>query len=94
MGVLRHPPSSKFDTTTTVAELLEWWLDDVARHQVKVSTLDSYRHFASYLIGGSVLSPPPHHDSSWLSVLLAERVAQRVRPEQLHRESDSPGSRR
>lgn len=46
------PKSSKFDANTTVAELLEWWLDNVARHQVKVSTLDSYRRFASYLTDG------------------------------------------
>lgn len=26
-----------------------WWLDSVARHQLKTSTLDSYRKFASYL---------------------------------------------
>ena len=46
------PKSSKFDADTTVAELLEWWLDNVARHQVKISTLDSYRRFASYLTDG------------------------------------------
>lgn len=46
------PKSSKFDGDTTVAELLEWWLDNVARHQVKVSTLDSYQRFASYLADG------------------------------------------
>jgi len=44
--------SSKFDANTTVTELLEWWLETVARHQVKVSTLDSYRRFASYLTDG------------------------------------------
>jgi len=32
-----------------VEQLLSWWLETVARHQVKVSTLDSYRKFASYL---------------------------------------------
>jgi integrase len=42
-------PASRFDRTTTVNELLEWWLDAVARHQVKATTLDSYRRFASYL---------------------------------------------
>ncbi|HMS12472.1 MAG TPA: tyrosine-type recombinase/integrase [Microthrixaceae bacterium] len=50
-----HTPSrlsSKFDADTTVTELLEWWLETVARHQVKVSTLDSYRRFASYLTDG------------------------------------------
>lgn len=32
-----------------MAELTDWWLDSVARHQVKTSTLDSYRKFAGYL---------------------------------------------
>ncbi len=40
---------SRFSRATTVAELTDWWLDSVARHQVKTSTLDSYRKFASYL---------------------------------------------
>jgi len=40
---------SRFSRDTTVAELADWWLDSVARHQVKTSTLDSYRKFASYL---------------------------------------------
>ena len=31
---------------STVAELTDWWLDSVARHQVKTATLDSYRKFA------------------------------------------------
>jgi len=41
--------ASRFSSDTTVAELTDWWLDSVARHQVKTSTLDSYRKFASYL---------------------------------------------
>ena len=41
--------ASRFSRDTTVAELTEWWLDSVARHQVRTSTLDSYRKFASYL---------------------------------------------
>ncbi len=40
---------SRFSRDTTVAELTEWWLDSVARHQVRTSTLDSYRRFAGYL---------------------------------------------
>ena len=40
---------SRFSRGTTVAALTEWWLDSVARHQVKTSTLDSYRKFAGYL---------------------------------------------
>ena len=46
------PVSSRFDDDTTVNQLLEWWLETVARHQVKASTLDSYRRFASYLTDG------------------------------------------
>ena len=40
---------SRFTRDTTVAELTEWWPDSVARHQVRTSTLDSYRRFAGYL---------------------------------------------
>ncbi len=40
---------SRFSRDTTVADLTEWWLDSVARHQVKTSTFDSYKKFASYL---------------------------------------------
>ena len=49
---LQHGPSlsSRFSRTTTVAELAGWWLESVARHQVKTSTLDSYRKFTSYLV--------------------------------------------
>lgn len=41
--------NSRFSPGTTVAELTDWWLDSVARHQVRTSTLDSYRKFACYL---------------------------------------------
>jgi len=40
---------SRFSRQTTIAELTDWWLDSVARHQVRTSTLDSYRKFAGYL---------------------------------------------
>ena len=40
---------SRFSHDTTITELTDWWLDSVARHQVKTSTLDSYRKFAGYL---------------------------------------------
>ena len=40
----------RFSRTTTVAELSEWWLDTIARHQVRTSTFDSYRRFSSYLV--------------------------------------------
>ena len=67
-------PSSRFDRTTTVYELLEWWLETVARHQVKLSTLDSYRRFASYLADGIGARPVVEVDSetlaAWQSDLL------------------------
>lgn len=44
-----RPTSSRFTAATTVSELLAWWLEEVARHQVRTSTLDRYRKFASYL---------------------------------------------
>ncbi len=46
------PTSSRFDSDTTVNQLLDWWLETVARHQVKTSTLDSYGRFAGYLADG------------------------------------------
>lgn len=39
---------SRFSRDATVAELTDWWLDSVARHQVRTTTLDGYRKFASY----------------------------------------------
>jgi integrase len=42
--------STRFSRATTVAELADWWLESVARHQVKTSTLDSYRKFTAYLV--------------------------------------------
>lgn len=48
---VEHRPllTTRFTTATTVGELAEWWLETIARHQVKVSTLDSYRKFVGYL---------------------------------------------
>jgi len=43
------PVSSRFSADTTVAELVDWWLESVARHQVRPSTFDSYRRFGGYL---------------------------------------------
>jgi integrase len=43
------PSSSRFSRDTTVAELIAWWLNSVARHQVRVSTFDSYQRFGRYL---------------------------------------------
>ncbi len=39
---------SQFNRDTTVAELIDWWLHSIARHQVKASTYDSYRRFGRY----------------------------------------------
>jgi integrase len=43
------PASSRFSRDTTVAELITWWLNSIARHQVRVSTFDSYQRFGRYL---------------------------------------------
>ena len=65
---------SRFSRETTVAELIEWWLDSVARHQVKTSTFDSYRRFAGYLaddIGGlAVVDVGAETITAWQSKLL------------------------
>ena len=65
---------SRFSRDTTVAELTDWCLDSVARHQVKTSTLDSYRKFASYLaddIGThAVVDVGPELLTQWQSTLL------------------------
>jgi integrase len=45
-----RPVSRRFSRATTVVELTSWWLESVARHQVKRSTLDSYRKFTGYLV--------------------------------------------
>jgi integrase len=65
---------SRFSAETTVAELTEWWLDSVARHQVRTSTLDSYRKFAGYLAGDigthAVIEVGPEMLTTWQSKLL------------------------
>lgn len=66
--------NSRFSPGMTVDELTDWWLDSVARHQVKPSTLDSYRKFAAYLASdlGSlpVIDVGPETLTSWQSALL------------------------
>ena len=65
---------SRFSRDTTVAELTDWWLESVARHQVKTSTLDSYRKFASYLADDisthPVVDVGPETLTTWQSNLL------------------------
>ena len=45
------PISGRFTKDSTTSELITWWLESVARPQVKASTYDSYRRFGSYLAG-------------------------------------------
>ncbi len=45
------PISGRFTKDSTTSELITWWLESVARHQVKASTYDSYRRFGGYLDG-------------------------------------------
>jgi len=65
---------SRFSRDTTFAELIEWWLESVARHQVRTSTFDSYRRFAGYLahdIGGlAVVDVGAETITAWQSKLL------------------------
>ena len=42
--------SSRFSISTTVRELADWWLDSVARHQVRESSLGTYRKALVYLV--------------------------------------------
>lgn len=55
-------------------DLLAWWLDSVARHRVKTSTLDSYRRFASYLADGigtwRIVDVGPEALTDWQARLL------------------------
>jgi integrase len=73
--VARRPTTaSRFSRATTIAELGDWWLDSVARHQVKTSTLDSYRKFTSYLVDDlgplAVVDVGPETLTIWQSRLL------------------------
>jgi hypothetical protein len=43
LGRRRSPTTSRFSITTTVQELSDWWLESVARHQVRESSLATYR---------------------------------------------------
>jgi integrase len=70
----RRRPSSRFGPTSTVNDLLAWWLDSVARHRVKTSTFDSYRRFASYLADGigtwRIVDVGPEALTDWQAELL------------------------
>lgn len=77
-----RPSRSKFGPDTTIAELISWWLDSVARHRVKASTFDSYRKFGSYLaddIGDwRVIDAGPEAITEWQSRLLDRYAAYTV----------------
>lgn len=70
----RPAGASRFSRSTTVAEMAEWWLESVARHQVKTSTMDSYRKFTAYLVDElgdrAVTDVGPEVLTSWQSGLL------------------------
>jgi integrase len=73
--IARSPlATSRFGRDTTVDELMKWWLETVARHQVKVSTLDSYRKFVGYLSAElgrmAVVDVGPETLTLWQSNLL------------------------
>ena len=76
IAAVQHAPASwsRFTRATTLAELAVWWLESVARHQVKISTLDSYRKFTSYLtteLGARpVVEVGPETLTMWQSQLL------------------------
>jgi hypothetical protein len=66
---------SRFDRSTTVAQLAAWWLDSVARHRVRASTVAKYRDRLSVARLGALASVPvvelhPEQVTSWLSDLL------------------------
>ena len=61
---------SRFSRQTTIAELTDWWLDSVARHQVRTSTLDSYRKFADDIGTHRVIDVGPETLTQWQSKLL------------------------
>lgn len=46
----RRSPTSRFSITTTVQELSDWWLESVARHHVRESSLATYRKSVAYLV--------------------------------------------
>jgi integrase len=66
--------SSRFTRATTVEALAVWWLESVARHQVRNSTFDSYKKFTGYLVDelGSlaVVDVGPETLTAWQSGLL------------------------
>jgi integrase len=74
----RSPTTSKFSVTTTVRELSDWWLESVARHQVRASSLATYRKSVAYLVDElgpvRVIDVGPEVLTAWQSALL-DRLA-------------------
>ena len=50
LGRRRSPATSRFSITTTVQKLSDWWLESVTRHQVRESSLATYRKSVAYLV--------------------------------------------
>ncbi|MEO6651399.1 MAG: hypothetical protein ABIP17_01925 [Ilumatobacteraceae bacterium] len=78
LGKRRSPTTSRFSITTTVQELSDWWLESVARHQVRESSLATYRRSVAYLVDelGRVrlIDVGPEVLTAWQSALL-DRLA-------------------
>ena len=72
------PDTSRFSITTTVQELSDWWLESVARHQVRESSLATYRKSVAYFVdelgGARVIDIGPEVLTAWQSALL-DRLA-------------------
>jgi integrase len=71
--------SGTFDRDTTVAELAAWWLDTVARHRVRPSTLGKYAsrvaRIATTLGDMPVRTVKAEHVARWQSELLKGGLA-------------------
>jgi hypothetical protein len=78
MAEVQRPTGSRFTPATTVGELAAWWLDTVARHRVRASTLPKYedlvRRFGS-LTDLSLRDLRPEHVATWQAGQLAAGLA-------------------
>ena len=73
---------SSFGPATTVAELAQWWYDNVARHRVRASSLGKYRdrvqRITATLGDAHVTSLRSEQVTSWQSTLLDELASSTV----------------
>lgn len=73
---------SKFTAAVTVAELAKCWLQEVARHQVRASSLHTYRKVVVHLIDGfgtrRVRYVGPEVLAAWQSRLLDKYASSTV----------------